>query len=214
MKSKISSWAIAFGAVLGIAFLSGAFAKLLKWDEDQTKLAGGVFTLGAGLVGSMLAHKAGIIDGDAKNLVIGASVAVGTYQAIGHKATEMGSRLVAGMRGEKSGSSSKKKTPDAFEPDVDRDRFSDGGELDFDLPPVRGAGLINGGINTTAPALPAAGGGNTTIIHQAPKIQAPNPWVGLVGDVLKFGGGLATGLMGSAGSNNRRGPMSLAHVVQ
>lgn len=221
MKSKLGSWAIAGLGVLGIVLLSGAFKSFLDWDETQGKVAGGFFTLGAGILGSMAAHKVGLIDGDTKNLVIGASVAVGTYQAVGARTEKLGSDLVSGLRKNKG-----KRKP-AFEPgdengdgvvnsDDDGDAFGDFGEAGFGTDPLSGAVPRAGG----GPALPAAAPPQT-IIYEAPKVEAPNPWVsigvagiGALGNVLgsAFTGPSTVniGLPGGSGASRRRGPMSLA----
>ncbi|MCW8134716.1 MAG: hypothetical protein KIT75_03485 [Planctomycetota bacterium] len=85
---------VGFGA-LAVAFLSGAFERLFNFDRAKSQVATGVLAAGLALAAGYLAHAGGVIDGNTRNMLIAAGVAIGAQTAFGNKLYSWGSDLAS-----------------------------------------------------------------------------------------------------------------------
>jgi len=202
MKGKFKTWLIVGLGALGVAFLSGAFEKFFNWDKAEG-LTGALFTAGAAVAGAYLAHSAGIIDGNTRNMVIGAGIAVGVYNGIGGKVYDWGADLAAKIGG-KGGSRTPRMGPDGLPDDSDYDAVRDAPD-----PAMFGGGPASGfsaGPGGSAPA------GSNTAPSAAPvynvNVEAAKiPKADFGVELTKTLGGVAESFFGSgifgSGSSNR-----------
>lgn len=198
---KWTMWAaVALGA-LGIAFLSGAFENFFQWDHEESSVASGLFTAGVAVAGAYLAHSTGIIDGNTRNLLVTAGIAVGAYNSIGMKAYDWGSELAGKMR--KGGSTKRKTGTDGLPMDSDRDVVPDG--LDgFAGQPGFGGG--NPGVPSGLSGLSQSPVYNINV--EAAKIPKPNIGLELGKTAIDSGFAALGSIFGSKGAGNR----ALAYV--
>lgn len=201
--TKWKTWAVAALGVLGIAFLSGAFESFMKWDREKSAVMNGLMTVGLAVAGAFAAHSFGVIDGDTRNAVVVAGVALGAAQAFGGKVRQFGSDVASKFNRK---GSSPRVASDGL-PDTDRDVMDNPVDGFANNPGImnNATGNNTGGRTNTAPAgsgpAPQPTAPVYNITYEAAKTKGPSDLAYVGGELFKSLGtafqGTGFGLGGS-----------------
>jgi hypothetical protein len=197
--SKWKTWfAVALG-VGGLMFLSGAFERFIGWDRENHKTGTGLLTAGLAVAGAYLAHAMGAIDGDTRNTVIAAGVAIGAYEVVGQKVYDFGADVAAKFRGKSSDQASNSRM--GVNGNNALASTTQSGALTPPPPPPTGITGYQTGMapsTTAAPATSAAPVYNVKV--EAPKAEKPNVALELgkagIAALAQFGSAFVSGSKG------------------
>lgn len=189
--------------IAGLMILSGAFERFIGWDRKKSAAMNGVLTIGLAIGGAYLAHTAGLIDGDTRNMVITGGVAVGAMQIAGQKLFDFGSDIAG--RFSKGGSNT---SPAASKPSGALasgptgingavTNFGAGSPLDM-LP----EGLKSALPAATNPTSTAPAGAVYNINVEAAKAVKPNVGLELGKAGIAAAGSVLSSFLGSKGSDS------------
>jgi len=203
---NVKTWLVIGLGIAALAVLSGAFERFIGWDRKKSAAMNGILTIGLAIGGAYLAHSAGMIDGNTRNMVIAGGAAIGTYQLAGERLYDFGSDI--------AGRFSKGGTPAA--PAAKPPASSSPGGAFGGSPGVAGAtptldigsilkdvGLAGAVPTTTAPSGPSTAGQGAVynINVEAAKAVKPNVGIELGKAGIAAAGSVLASFLGSKGSD-------------
>lgn len=199
---KLTMFAVLALGALGVSFLSGAFETFFNFDRENSKFLGPALTAGLALGGAYLAHAGGLIDGDTRNMVMGAGIAMAAVQLGGGKVYDWGADLAAKISKKTAKKSVSRHDWDGI-PDTDGDAASDSREY------------MPAGPTGTAPASAAPQPVPVYNINvEAAKIPKPDVATSIIGAIGDIGSSFfSSGAFGSLVGGSKGGQrLSLARV--